>query len=540
MWGLVIEGAILGLDFIYHRWLQGKPPAERVNAGAVSLPRTDFGGPVPLVFGWTDVKSPYLAFYDTPQSRDFIDSNGNRLYRSYSVDMMFVCGIAMGKGYTHGARTTLGAPHLQRVWYGDKLLPSSTGGLPNTSGGTYDGQYVIQQNMLGGPGAGGGLIGAYYWFGGWTDQRFDFPATPIGDAMSAKATAARGDSAMFGGLPNQMCVAFTAQGLGYDAITKADPAPTSIDVILPGTGFYFGEAPNVSAIRVEVQTYGDVVSGVTQHIFSMNNPGVDFGGDADPAEVIYDILVGGVFGKLGLDPSLIDTATFMAASATLKAEGHGYSRSFEAMTTANDMIQDVCRQIDAALGFNAKTGKLTLKLIRNDYNPPDLPVIDASNCSDLKPDLSFPSGVPNKVKVNYPDRSANYTYLPAAAQNMANAVGQDGVVVESVLQFDGIKNATIAKAVAARELAAVSRSLIKCTATCDRSLLGLNIGDPVRVNWTDPGISGIVFRVASLDAGSLTDGKLTIGLIQDAYYVYNNLPPVDLYGGALGGVISVF
>lgn len=537
MWGLVIEGALLGLDFIYHRWLQGKPPASRANAGAVQLPRTDFGGPVPLVFGWTDVKSPYLAFYNTPKSHDFIDGSGNRLYRSYSVDMTFVIGIPMGKGYAHGARTTPGAPKLTRVWYGDIVLPMSTGGLPNTTGGTFDGQYVIQQNMLGGPGAGGGLIGAYYWFGGWTDQRFDFPSTPVGDAMSTAATAARGDSAMFGGWPNQMCIGFSAQGLGYDAITKGDPSPTSIDVTLPGLGFYFGESPNVSAIRAEVQTYGDVVSGVTQHIYSMNNPGVDFGGDADPAEVIRDILVGGVFGKLGLDASLIDDDTFRAASTTLKSEGHGYSRAFEAMMTANDMIQDVCRQIDGALGFNAKTGKLTLKLIRNDFNPPDLPVIDASNCDDVQPVLEFPSGVPNKVKVNYPDRSQNYMYLPAIAQNMANAVGQDGIVVEQVLQFDGIKNATIARAVAARELAASSRSLIKLTAICDRSLLGLSIGDPVKVNWTDPDISGLVFRVAAMDTGTAQNGKLTISLIQDAYYVYRNLPPVDV--GKLSGEIGL-
>lgn len=542
MWGIILEGAILGLDFVYHRWLAPKPPPSKIAGQAIQLPRTDFGGPIPLVFGWTNVKAPFLAFINVPKSVDIEDGSSTLIARGYSIDMMFVVGIPMGSGYTHGARTTPGAPHLTRVWYGDKSLTCPTpGGLPFANAGTFDGQYVIQENLLGGTGGGGGLIGAYYWFGGWKDQRFNFPSTPIGDAMEAKALPSRGDSLMFGGLPNQMCIAFCGSDLGYDSITNPDPNPTSIDVPVPDTGFYFGESPNISAISVEVKTYGDAVSGITQHIFSMNNPGTDFQGDADPAEVIYCILTD-PFGKLGLDPALVDLDSFMAASTTLKAEGFGYSRAFETGMGANEMIQDVLRTIDGALGFNRASGKLTLTLIRNDYDPTTARQIDKTNCKELRNvSIGGPTGVPNKIKVNYPDRSKGYATIPATAQNLANAVGQDGLVVEKVITFDGVKLAATAQMIAERELAAVSRPMIKCTAIVNRSFLDMNVGQVVKLTWQGPDISGLIFRIAAVTVGAPSDATIQLDLIQDAFYVWSDHLPVNpVFGGhGAGGVDGI-
>jgi len=534
---------LLGLDLAYHRWLAPKPPPSKINAQAVTLPRTDLGGPVPIVFGWTNVKSPFLAFANVPKTITKTDPDtGDDEYRTYAVDMAFVCGIPMGSGVTRGNR--LAGPKLVNVWYGDKALPKPLTPLPSLDGATtWDAQRVIRDNWNGGPGSGGGLHGTYYWFGGWTDQRFDFPTTHIGDAMASSALAARSDAQMFGGLPNQMVVAFAMFGGAAEGISVRDDTQLSTGVVIPPSGFSFGESPNINGISVEVQTYGDRVNDVTeQHIFAMQNEGVDFGGDADPIECIYDLLVGGVFGKMGLDASLTDLVSFGAASATLKNENHGYSRSFEERQPAAEMIKDILRQIDAALDIDPATGKLVIQLIRNDYDPTLIPHITMANgCRLENVKLIGPSGVPNKLTVTYPDRSKGYAVVPATAQNLANAVGQDGLVVESTLHFEGIKRNDLATAIAKRELGATSRPLITCTAYLDGSFRYLKRGDPVMVTWSKPDIAGLVFRVADVNRGTLIDGKIQMQLIQDYFYVWRNRPPltVDVGGHDATGLDGI-
>jgi hypothetical protein len=66
---------------------------------------------------------------------------------------------------------------------------------------------------------------------------------------------------------------------------------------------------------------------------------------------------------------------------------------------------------------------------------------------------------------------------------------------------------------------------MKMTAHVDRSFLRVSVGDPIVVNWTDPNISNVVFRVASVNHGKLADGQIILSLIQDVNYVWRNQTP---------------
>lgn len=543
-----ISAGISLARWAYHRWTDTDEKRPRSPAQEVSIPRTDEGAPVPLVFGRCRVRSPILAWYGDLQYVDvFIDSDSGAFttdddevpsHRVYALDMLFVAGIPMGSGVTQG--NSLAGPKLHTVWLGDLKLPAPNGGdlssnaaLPIFESSLKSGQMVARHFQYGGPGAGGGLIGAYWWHGGYTDQDFTSPATRVGDRMDAWGAS------RIPGLARQMCVSFGKMPPDseddYFNITRPDVGGTVEAVPLPSQGFIFGESASLAQPSFEVSSYGDRLNDVTgQHRFSMRNEGTDFGGDADPVEAIYCLLTDPL-GKLALDPSLIDTTSFAAASATLKQEGHGYSRACEDAGEADGIVQDILAQIDAVLDEEPTTGKVVIKLVRPDYDPATIPHITKYNCRRIEGlVISAHEGLVNSVRVTYENRVHDYKQESEQARNPANAVGASGAINELVLNYDGCKRQTLAAQLAARELAARSKPIIKCRAIVDRSFLRVTRGMAVKLTWGAPDISGLIFRVADVERGTLEDGAIAMDLIQDASYVWRKELPLPSDFGSAG------
>lgn len=194
---------------------------------------------------------------------------------------------------------------------------------------------------------------------------------------------------------------------------------------------------------------------------------------------------------------------------------------------AREMIREVLKQIDGVIFEDTTTGKYKLKLIRSDYSLPDLLHITRRNCRELQ-NLSIggPTGAANMVRVVYRNRERGYVDDSAIAQDTANAAGQDGEVREQVLHYPGITHAVLASSVALRELGWLSHDIIKCRALVNREFIDLDPGDAVRLSWTKPDISGIVFRVAGPPHhGKLTDNTIALDLISDPNYQYRSMPP---------------
>lgn len=525
---------------VYHRIFpdRGRPkgPGQEIQ-----IPRTDAGAVIPRVFGRVKVRAPILAWASDPYNVDvYLHSrdgdppqyttaalaleDDQPSHRVYALDLLYIAGIPMGKGVARG--NSLAGPKLHNVWWGNYKLPSS-GELPRFSSTIRYGQSVSRLDKFGGMARGGGLRGSYHWFGGWTDQSFDAPPSQVGDRMAAWGANGFGNG--IPGLANMMCVSFTTMpednANAYFDQTIADPgAPSTFEAQpLPGQGFIFGESPSVQPVSLELSSYGDRLDDVTgKHIFQMQREGTDFGGDADPAEVAYSLLVD----CLDVPPSKIDTTSFNKVSTTCKAEALGYSRLIDdGDIGAEDAVGDIMEHIDAALDEDPETGKWVMTLVRPDFDPNTIPHFTKDN-SEVRPGKAGSRiNLVNAVKVGFENRSKGYESDFVQAKNPGNALGAMPGKNTAFLQRPGCKTVTSAKNIAARELAWRSRPMITLRIFVAREFQRLLRGMPVKVTATDPNISGMIFRIADIDRGETSDGRIALDLVQDVSYVWRGLPP---------------
>jgi hypothetical protein len=387
--------------------------------------------------------------------------------------MFFVIGIAMEDG--NGTNTVHG------MWSGETEF-SSWGVLPRETQITTD---------ISGRGVEVGPIGSQaMWFDGRSTQ--DIGLTIAGTLMVAAGSN----------------IFHVPAYRGYISAVLYNNGPSQ---------WYLGSSPSLAQYSFEVSSYHATHPQLATY--------ARVGSDSNPINVIYDLLAAKL-GKLGIPLSLIDITSFQAAQYTLHTETHGYSRAIEEFSDAGERIQEIEKQIDGVVRENTTTGLIEIKLVRNDYDPATIPHITRNNCDDI---VDFAMGgrsnLVNKLRLIYTDRANDYQDGSVVDQNPANAVGQDGQVVEQVINMPGVCTEALAQKLVVREMAARSRSIMRCRALVDRSFLRVNVGDAVKLTWTNPDIAGIVFRVANVDRGTLEDGKIALDLIQDYFYVYRGQAP---------------
>ncbi len=491
---LIEAGALVGL-YIYHRLTDPGPSKPRGEG--LKLPRIDDGAPYPLIYGRCRVRSPILVWVGSSGNNADV-TYGNVVYFTRA---MYVAGI----GFQDGTNTLIGmfaADDEIPVPFGFDALSTLTGDGGHESGGTKG--WVNTGIILDNGDVGSNVHGYIEFLNGKATQQLVDPTTPW------SATTSAGTEMIASGVDPSLIPGYR----GYISILLG----------AAGAAWQIGNSPQIQAYSFEVASYASAF---------LDRASVDL--EANPADVIRDLLVG-TFGKLGLDVLMIDYDSFFAAATTLREEGHGYSRAIEESTSAGDIIIEILKQIDAVLFEDPTTGTIKLKLIRADYVPADCLEVNPENCKSLEtPAAGGWTGRVNKVRVVFTDRSKQYADGSATAQNQANAVGQNGLVEELVLQFPGVCTQALADDIAGRELAALSRPIFKCSAIVDRSFLRINPGDVVALTWPDWHISGMLMRVAGVTRGSLQDGVIRLDLIQDLFYTRRS---VFVDGGSHGTIGS--
>lgn len=544
----IVTGGLMVADFIYHRWLgypTPPPPAQQL-----SFPRTDTGAPYPLLYGQCRVKAPVLAWNGTPipQFVNAGDNLGNGIITAttdtyyYFMDMLFTIGIPFDGD---------GIYRLLNVFLGETLLTPLPGAsqaeFPGVGYLNGDGNFETPGGVnldIGAAGYAPNVFGNVEFLNGNDAQQLVDPTSP----WNPTTYAGRYMTTTTSGHPiwdNLTGITPGAQVPGYRGFLSAFLF-CNLQEIGGGSDWLrhwlLGTTPDVPSYGFEVATFPGVNTclGPSYATGDITNPtGVN---DANPIDVIYDLLTGRM--KCGIDPSRIDAApqvsglvtSFGTAAQTLWEENHGFSRSWEGGASASSMIQEILRQIDGAMYEDQATGLIKIKLIRNDYDPQTIFQITRSNCYRLENlAASGFTNIPSRVRIAFSNRGDNYRDGAGTAQNTPTAAVQDGNMPELQISMPGITEQDLADNIAGRELAANCRPLIKLRAICDRSTLALNPGDPVRLYWTDPDISGLVFRVASPNRGTLKDGKVAIDLIQDYFYIYRSRTPVIVAGPGFPG-----
>lgn len=236
----------------------------------------------------------------------------------------------------------------------------------------------------------------------------------------------------------------------------------------------------------------------------------------NPAHIIFETCTNRDWGR-GLDPALLDHASFAAAADQLYSEGFGLCIKWSRTEDVDVFLQTVIDHIGAALYTDRITGLLSLRLIRSDYDPASLSIFDYNTglLEVTSVDTAATDTNPNEVIVKY--------YSPvldapkeARQQNLAS-INQLGCVFSVSKDYSGIPTSDLAIRVAARDLRILSYAWKKVQFTVDRRGYRITPGDCLIVNAPEKGLNDIVLRVGTVEDTVMTDGTIKIIAVQDAF-----------------------
>jgi len=208
-------------------------------------------------------------------------------------------------------------------------------------------------------------------------------------------------------------------------------------------------------------------------------------------------------------------------------------------TSAKDLVLEILRHIDGIMYVEPSTGLLTIRLVRFDYDPETIPVLDADSCTVKS--FARPSwgDLKNTVRIAYVGREAGFIEKTAQAQDLASIEVQGGEVSLQDLTLRGLSNETTAQQAAARALAALAYPLATITVEADRSAWAFRPGAVFKLVWDPLGITGMVCRIVRVGTGRLDSGKVEIEAMEDIFAVdwtAYSAPPPSGWEDPAGGV----
>ena len=275
--------------------------------------------------------------------------------------------------------------------------------------------------------------------------------------------------------------------------------------------FYFGTNPYIKALAVQVVRTQTKTNGSPQ--WDITNADIDEA--LNPSHLIRETLTSTQWG-MGYPEGTVDEATFLEASATLKAESFGLSMMWNESSSIEDFLREVVNHIDAKVSVSPITGKWALSLIRKDYVVANILALDPSNIVSLDSFSRLAIGETiNEVSVIYRDHEDNKDKT-ITVQNLGN-IQMQGAVVPFKVHYPGIPTAELAMRVAQRDLLARSTPLTKVKLSVNRTAAGISIGDVFKLTWPKLGLVDLVFRVGKVEAGTINDGTITLVAVEDVF-----------------------
>jgi Putative phage tail protein len=372
-------------------------------------------------------------------------------------------------------------------------------------------------------GLGPGVVYRRLWFGEnlvWAGCLYDTGCVNsiIIDLPELYGGSKDGNRGGIGGKVTMYCGAFDQSRDPYLAL-KLDPnVPAYVGIAhmvfssVDGlSGFWFGNANNVDAIACEASYFSNSLGQIDIYRYMPN------GLDANPVEVLHDILVDG-WGNLGYDPTKINTANWILKAEQIRDEGNGISISIANATEAKDVVKQILRQINGLIYEDQTTGLVELDLIRDDYDVGDLDVLGPSQIVEIRNySKKLWNETNNVVRVKYTDREAGYIKDKVAIAKDFALLRFQGKQRPVEITMPGVYEAGLANQIAARELSNLNVPLFQCEMVLNRTVSSLKPGSVFILEWPEWGITQMVMRVRKVGKGELRDGKITISVVQDEF-----------------------
>lgn len=240
----------------------------------------------------------------------------------------------------------------------------------------------------------------------------------------------------------------------------------------------------------------------------------DSAADMNAAHIIRECLTDTNWG-MGAPIAALDDTAFREAADTLYGEGFGLSMLWTRQASIQDFVQEVLDHIQGVLFVDPSTGLLTLKLIRADYDEGTLPVLTPDNADLTSFSRKLWGDIVNEITVTWtnPENEQEETITVQADAEMAI---QGGPVPDS-RNYYGVRNSSLAQALAYRDLRSAGQPLASCEVEIDRTQWRLRPASVVKVTWPEYGLSELVMRATEIDYGRPGDPSIKAKLIEDVY-----------------------
>jgi len=435
--------------------------AKPYGLGDFNFPTATEGRTVPIIWGRVKIKGPNCVWYGNLRTQAIKKKYKTGIFSSDEVITGFRYFIGLQLAICRGV-----VDQIHHIWINEKEVSTGT----STDG--YR-EWVSIASLFGGDEHGqGGMSGHIaYYLGTNSATANSYMTTQTGTAIAYRGTC---------------YVVFE--------------------------GGYMGTSPTVHPWHFEVSRIPDGL-GLASYDPGSEKPNT---WDANPMNVIYEIMTDTDWG-LAIPVSQIDLANFRSVGSVLASEGNGFSMVLDNEREASDVLNLVVSQIDGSLYFDREAGLWRCILARDDYSPTGLDIYDEDLIAEL---TSFSrttwQETTNQVRILFVDRDDGYKDTFAFAQDMANNILQNGTVSVDVT-FPGVMNRTLANKLAWRELGTLSFPLAKIDFTVNRAAFDLVPGSVFKFSWARLGITEVVFRVARIDYGNITEGLITVSAVQDIF-----------------------
>ncbi len=213
----------------------------------------------------------------------------------------------------------------------------------------------------------------------------------------------------------------------------------------------------------------------------------------------------------------LDLDSYVSAANTLYDEGFGVCFRWNRTTGVAALVGRVIDHIGGAQFVSRRTGLLTVKLIRDDYEIEDLPLFTTStgllgidDGSTTTDDVAY-----NEVIVTYHDPVENEDRQ--VRERNRGAIAAAGETISVSTDYEMIPTAELAHRVAARDVRAYTSGTQTFDVRLDRRGYDIDPADVIRISSPEDGIEHLVLRVVEADYGTLTAGTCTFKCTLDVY-----------------------
>lgn len=236
----------------------------------------------------------------------------------------------------------------------------------------------------------------------------------------------------------------------------------------------------------------------------------------NPAHMAYEAFTNRDWGR-GMPRDGLQDEDWLETATTLYNEGFGLCMRYNRQSELGPFIQDIVDHIGGSIYPDRSTGRLSLSLLRGDYDMESIPLFtyDTGLIALEDAETASQDDIKNEVIVKWTDPIGKEE-RSARVQNLASrqATGASNSVTTS---YAGVPTVELALRLAQRDVKASANSLKRYKVVLDRRAWRIVPGKVFRISVPDRNIFNAVLRAGKVTEEGGTDGKITVEAVLDVF-----------------------